>query len=145
VRSSISSSTPVLVIDDDEDIRTTLRMVLEIEGGCVVMEAADGTGALTLLCTSPPLARGPVRLSHAGPRWCGPADVAERLRWLPDQRACICLTVAKRAALPTTLLGLLARYDVPLVSRPFEIDDLLAAVYHAQQRLNQQSACWPWR
>jgi two-component system response regulator FlrC len=43
---------PVLVVDDDNDIRTALRDTLESEG-YAVHEARDGTDALSYLKTSP--------------------------------------------------------------------------------------------
>jgi len=44
---------PILVVDDDPDIQTTLRMVLEDEGYAVVV-AATGAEALALLETTTP-------------------------------------------------------------------------------------------
>ncbi|MEW5849425.1 MAG: response regulator [Myxococcota bacterium] len=43
---------PVLVVDDDVEIRSCLRLVLETEG-YAVLEAADGTQALDTLTHAP--------------------------------------------------------------------------------------------
>jgi hypothetical protein len=48
------SATHVLVVDDDTDIRGTLRMALE-DAGYTVHEAPDGLIAMDLLLTSPAL------------------------------------------------------------------------------------------
>jgi len=44
----------VVVADDDDGVRTLLRLNLELEGHCVVGEAADGGEALEMTCQCHP-------------------------------------------------------------------------------------------
>src|SRR5215472_16843619 len=48
----LPNESDVLVVDDDRDIRETLRFVLE-DAGYTVYEASDGRPALERLCTHP--------------------------------------------------------------------------------------------
>ncbi len=125
--------TTVLVIDDDDDTRATLRTLLE-ESGYTVMEAVDGVSALELLhCAGNGCV---VMFDYRMPRMNGEAllALAEREDLLAHRHAFICVTASPHS-LPPVLDGLLARYDVPLVAKPFEMDDLLAVVRKAEQRL----------
>lgn len=127
--------TTVLVIDDDESIRATLRMLLELEGGYTVLEAADGGSAIEMLRTSP---IGMVVLfDYLMPHMDGEAllALAERERWLTGRYAFVCMTVATHTQLPATMAALLAHYDVPFIAKPFNIDDVLAAVRQAERGL----------
>lgn len=129
--------TTVLVIDDDESIRTTLHMLLEAEGGYTVLEAADGKSAAEVLRASP--AGMIVLFDYLMPQMDGAAllALAEREQWLGGHYAFICMTVASQRELPAALAALLAHYDVPLIAKPFDIDNLLAGVRLAEQRLAQ--------
>ena len=44
----MARATSILIVDDDDDFRQVLRVVLEAEG-CAVYEAADGKTALGIL------------------------------------------------------------------------------------------------
>ena len=48
-----SERTPVLIADDDPDVRTMVRMLLELDGH-VVIEAKDGTSAWEMIETHSP-------------------------------------------------------------------------------------------
>lgn len=123
----------MLVIDDDDDTRAPLRLLFEDEGYTVI-ESADGDDALTTLHTSP---RGLVVVfDYRMPRMDGEAllALAERERWLADHHAFICVTASSNL-LPPTVSDLLARYRVPLVGKPFELDGFLAVITQAAQRL----------
>lgn len=137
--------THVLVIDDDADIRATLRLLLEDEGGYLVTDAADTEQALTVLHSSPQ--RLVVLFDYRMPRQESAAllALAEREVQLADRHAFICMTTTDSGRLPTTLLTLLAHYDVPLIAKPFDIATLLATVRQAEQRLTLRRAQRPHR
>ncbi len=126
-------STHVLVIEDDEGIRLALRMLLEAEGYAVAA-AVDGKQALALLDMSQE--GWVVVFDYRMPRLDGEAllALAEHEGWLAERHVFVCLTASPHR-LPPTLSALLARYQVPLVGKPFDLDDLLAAVQQAEQRL----------
>lgn len=50
--SAVEPSAPIMIVDDDEDIREALRTLLELEG-YTVLSAANGREALELLSSSP--------------------------------------------------------------------------------------------
>jgi DNA-binding NtrC family response regulator len=125
--------THVLVVDDDSDTRTTLRMVLE-DAGYAVREAEGGTAALDVLHTRPD---GLVVLfDYRMPGVDGDAlmALAEREHSLVQRHAFVCMTASPHSLAPT-LSALLTRYNVPLVAKPFDIDELLAVIEQAAQRL----------
>jgi CheY-like chemotaxis protein len=123
----------VCVVDDDEDIRTTLRFLLE-DAGYEVEEAAGGGAALRLLEASP-LPRV-VLLDRMMPRVDGVAVLRAY-----DERP----EIARR----TTIIFMTARSDPPdaetariiaastagIVAKPFDLDALLAAVERASRYL----------
>lgn len=122
----------VLVVDDDTDIRETLRLALEDEGYSV-HEAEDGMIALRALReSSHPLV---VLLDLMMPRLDGEgvlrAAVAdERLR-----RHVYVMVTAKYQSLPTSLRSLISTLDVPVLPKPVDLDDLLNTVADASGRL----------
>jgi DNA-binding NtrC family response regulator len=129
--------TTVLVIDDDCDIRDMLHMLLQDEGGYAVMEAADPASALDILHTTPHSLV--VLFDYRMPHIDGEAllALAEQEAGLTERHAFVCMTGANRDLLPPTLTMLLALYEVPLVAKPFDIDDMLAVIRQAEQRLAQ--------
>lgn len=125
----------VLVIDDDDATRATLRTLLEDEGGYVVLEACDVEIALAQLHED---SRNLVVLfDYRMPRTDGEAlmALAEREHWLVARHAFICMTAVSRDRLPATLLSLLTHYHVPLVTKPFDIETMLAAIREAEVAL----------
>jgi CheY-like chemotaxis protein len=120
--------THVLVVDDDPEIRAVLRCALQAAGHAV-MEAADGVSALDRLRASPnPLI---VLLDLRMPR----LDGAGVLATVAGDRALVhrhqfVLVTADPLPLPPALDALLASVDVPVVSKPFDIDTVLDLVAH---------------
>jgi CheY-like chemotaxis protein len=119
----------VLIVDNDESIRETARFLLEDEGHEVI-EAPDGAAALDLLRMSDqPMV---VLLDIVMPRLSGVELVKlvghdERLT-----RHAFVVWTASRVPVPTELL---ASLDAPLVPKPFDMDELLAVVARAAERL----------
>lgn len=123
----------VLVIDDDDEIRETLRFVLE-DTDYLVLEAPDGeVGLEALRASKRPLV---VLLDLMMPRFDGLA-VLRALRDDPPlarQHRYILITANGQTFAPP-LSTLLEMLDVPVVRKPFDIDSLLEAVARAALRL----------
>lgn len=124
----------ILLVDDDQDIRETLRIALE-EEGYEVDEAEDGAEALDLLRQSrQPLV---VVLDQRMPRLTGDALLryVNKKEHLPARHTFVLVT-ANRELLSPVSLRMLQRMDVPVVDKPFELDDLLNLVAHAADSLS---------
>jgi CheY-like chemotaxis protein len=125
----------VLVIQHDDALRETLREVLE-DTGYEVVEARNGEGALAILHTN--TKRGMVVImDQFMPRF----DGVELLREVAQDRKLtrrysFVLLSAARLTMRVTLVRLLTRLAVQVVSKPFDVDDFLAAVATANQRLS---------
>lgn len=124
---------PVLLVDDDPEIRQSLRLVLE-DAGYVVDEVADGNAALALLRSSP--TRMVVLLDVMMPGLDGPGA----LREIADdddlaRRHAYVLITANIAAVPLEQARDRLRLGIPIVQKPFNLEVLLEAVGHAARRL----------
>lgn len=123
----------VLVVDDDKAIRDALRLTLEDEDYAVA-EAADGAQALDALRSS--AHQQVVLLDFRMPRVDGgdvlnAIDMDSRLA----RRHAFILITANRNTLPLSLVTLLDRMEVPILPKPFDMDELLEAVAAAARRL----------
>lgn len=125
----------VLVVDDNQDIRETVRLTLEDEG-YTVLEAGDGHAALDMLRESPvPLV---VLLDQIMPGMDGTATLGMigRDERLARRHAYVMMTADSTIAAPEIVTSS-ADLAVPLVSKPFDIDDLLDAVAQAAGSLHE--------
>lgn len=121
----------VCVVDDDTGIRETLRFLLEDEG-YTVEEAEDGGELIALLRADP---RPRVVLLD---RMMARIDGVATLRLLAEQPA-----LARQAAVifmtarhdPVADAGLLRQTMFETVSKPFDLDELLAIVDRACRHL----------
>jgi len=126
----------VLVIQHDDALRETLREVLE-DTGYEVVEARNGEGALEVLHKNGK--RGMVVImDQFMPRF----DGVELLREVAQDRKLtrrysFVLLSAARLTMRVTLVRLLTRLAVQVVSKPFDVDDFLAAVAAANRRLTR--------
>lgn len=124
----------VLVVDDDDAIREAIRVLLEDEG-YVVYEAPDGKPALARLRAHP---EGMVVLLDVhmpgmdGLTLLRALDIDERLA---TRHAIILLSAHLSRTLPLDVATLLTRLNVPVLGKPFAIDDLVTVVQAAAQRL----------
>ena len=110
---------PILVVDDDEAIRTTVQSIL-VDEGYTVLGAADGVGALDLVCRQPPSL---ILLDMKMPVMDG-WGFARAYRAQPRPHApIVVLTAAVNAGQRTAEIG--AR---GYLAKPFNLDDLLAMV-----------------
>lgn len=129
---------PVLVVDDDYDIRETLRIALE-EEGYEVDEAEDGAQALSMLRTSPQPSI--VLLDLRLPRLNGDALLrrVERKEHLPAPHIFVLVT-ANRELLSPMSLRLLQRMDAEVIAKPFDLNVLLDLVAQAAQSLDRNAS-----
>jgi CheY-like chemotaxis protein len=125
----------VLVIDNDKATRDMLSILPHDEGGNAVIAADGPASALGVLHATPH--RLAVLFDYHMPRMDGVALLAltGEEAWLRERHAFVCMTGASRDYLPPTLLALLAHFAVPLAAKPFHLDDMLAAIRQAEQRL----------
>lgn len=123
----------ILVVDDDQEIRETLRQALEDEG-YEVYEAEDGAEALDILRES--VLPFVVVLDLRMPRLTGDALLrrVNRKEHLPAQHTFLLVT-ANHELLSPVSLRLLERMDVPVVAKPFDLDHLLDLVARAADTL----------
>lgn len=110
----------ILVVDDDEEIRASLRRGLVFEGYRVVL-APDGAAALAVIRDAPP---DLLVLDVMMPGLDG-LEVVRRLRAADDRLPVILLTA--RDAVPDRVEGLETGADDYLV-KPFAFDELLARI-----------------
>jgi CheY-like chemotaxis protein len=125
----------VLVVQRDDALRETLREVLE-DTGYEVLEAREGEDALAILHTNEQGGMV-VILDQFMPR----LDGAELLREVAQDRKLtksysFILLSAARLSMRIALVRLLTKLAVQVVSKPFDVDDFLAAVATASQRLS---------
>jgi len=107
----------ILVVDDDRDLRETLRDLLEDEGH-VVHLAADGAEALALLERQPAI--GAIVLDLAMPVMDG-FELYDRLRADPRYaRVKKIIVTSQQARGPA---------GAPLLRKPIRIDRLLALIH----------------
>jgi two-component system response regulator (stage 0 sporulation protein F) len=125
--------TAVLIVDDNESIRRSMRLILE-DAGYETFQASDGFEAYDLLATH---AEGMVvLLDLAMPGVDGPRFLEEFKKHpsLVARHAIVVVSVYADAKLPPRLVNLLTDLEVPVLGKPFDLDDLLAAVTRAEQR-----------
>lgn len=123
----------VLVVEDDDDTRATLRLALEDAAAYPVAEAADGAQALAQLRARAD--RVVVLLDLLMPGVDGLQVLrAAATEPLVGRHAFILMTADGRPPSPR-LSALLTRLQVPTVSKPFDMDHLLDVVAEAATRL----------
>jgi CheY-like chemotaxis protein len=125
---------PILIVDDDADVRELTRGVLELSGYGDILEARDGLEALRLLRDM--LAPMVVLCDLQMPRQNG-MQVIEALTSDPlgsPQHACVMVT-ANETLLSCAQRNLLRQHNIPVVRKPFELDELLDAVERAAARV----------
>lgn len=124
----------VLVVDDDADIRWAVRLLLEDEG-YVVGEAPAGNPALECLRETE---QGMVVLLDVlmpGMDGIQVMDVVTAEDTLATRHAYIMVT-ALDDALTHVVLDRLHALGVPVLAKPFDIDELIAAVQTAERVLD---------
>lgn len=129
-----SSARYALIVDDDKDIRATLRWLLE-DAGYQVVEAVEGGAALKVLRTTPH--HMVVLLDLMMPNGIDGESAlltAAQDAKLISQHSFILMTAAA-TTLRLAFVTLLSRLEIPVLHKPFDVDDALALVEAATQRL----------
>jgi len=131
----------VLIVDDDEGIRESLRYALE-DAGHTVLEVPDGIEALKLLRESSQRMVVLVDLMMPGLDGAGVLGAVAADPQLASQYAYILMTANPRT-LPPAFAGLLQSLAVPYFAKPFDVDDLLTLVDKAWDELQRREAQHP--
>lgn len=128
------SQSSVLVVDDDEAIRETLRFLLEDEG-YTVHEAASAAEAMDVLQRS----QEPIILlvDHLMPGSTG-LDFLSKVQQLPNTVELIAPIFMTASAKVQDLTSQAQALDprIVVVRKPFDLDELMAAVRECKQRLS---------
>jgi len=123
----------ILIVDDEPDIRASLRGLLEYEG-YTVGEAVDGMGGLALIRASArPLV---VLLDYKMPRMNG-GEMLQTVMADPQlaSRHAFIFVTANLPAFSPELLQVLASTAIPVIQKPFLLSDLLTEIERAVARL----------
>jgi two-component system response regulator (stage 0 sporulation protein A) len=124
----------VLVADDDELIRRTLRLILR-DAGHTVIEAADGKAALATLYSS--RERLVAILDLVMPRLggVGVLEAVDADAILARRHAYILITAFPQQLPPLAVADMLHRLGVPVLHKPFDMPLLLGTIKAAAQRI----------
>lgn len=127
----------VLIVDDDADIRMSMRALLEDIGGHTVDEAANGASGLEhLRASQEPLV---VLLDLLMPGMDG-LQVLQTVAAdedLATRHAYVLVSVSRRATIEEVPRSM--ALAVTIVPKPFDIDVLLATVSDADERIHEQT------
>lgn len=123
----------VLVVDDDEAIRETVRFALE-DVGYEVDEAADGLAALRKLHGAPSPSVVLLDLMMPGLDGAGVLGAVAADGELSRRHAYVLVTASNKTQ-TLAFATLLASLEVPTLAKPFDIDQLLHTVASARGRL----------
>jgi CheY-like chemotaxis protein len=124
----------VLVADDDRDIREAVRAVLE-DDGHEVSEASDGAAALLELRGRALSVVALVDLHLRGLDGLGVLRAVAADPALAGRHGYVLMTAFDFHRLSAADRGLLADLDVPLLGKPFDIDELLGVVARVARRV----------
>lgn len=123
----------ILIVDDDEAIRDTLRFALE-DSGYTVSEAADGLAALKKLRAIHDRTVVLLDLMMPGLDGAGVLGAVAGDQRLATRHAYILVT-ANTKTLTLAFANLLTSLSVPILNKPFDVDALLETVAAASRRL----------
>lgn len=123
----------VLVVEDDVEIRATMRLALE-DDGHTVLEAQNGLDALALLRSH----REPmvVLLDLLLPQLSGDAVLKQVVAdsELAARHSYVLLTAAHQS-FPPPFASMLKQLGVPILHKPFDLDTLFETVAQAAQHV----------
>lgn len=124
---------PILIVDDESEIRATLRLLLE-DNGYLVAEAAHGEAAIDYLrrATQPHI----VLLDLMMPRLDG-AGVLQIIQREPAlQQHAIVLMTARQRTLPLEVAKIVGIGHLTMLPKPFDIDVVLNIIRALEARQN---------
>lgn len=136
--SSATKNAPVLVVDDDDSIRETLRFALE-EEGYEVLEAKGGAEALSILPGAS--RRFIVLLDHILGDIDGVSVLRQLAQHLSQAAQHMYVLVTASAAVETLEQELrdLPLAPIAVIRKPFDIDALFAVVREANVQLQARA------
>jgi DNA-binding NtrC family response regulator len=124
----------VLVVDDDEGIRETLRSLLEDEGYEVSVAADGEEGLRAVLASEGPLV---VLLDLLLPNLSGEEVLSSTLKFFDGKaptRISFIIITANLQLLTPNLRAIMQSNNIPVAAKPFEADRLLAEIEQAAAR-----------
>jgi CheY-like chemotaxis protein len=122
----------ICIVDDDQPDRDLLRLVLESEGYSVE-EASSGQEALRLLRRSPH--RFVVLLDLRMPGLSGTEVLRQVAAEAPLATRHAFILISAWPDRPPELRALMSALSVPVVSKPFDIEELLEVIAQATKRI----------
>ena len=131
----------VLIVDDVQDLRDSIRYLLEGEG-YEVLEATDGRSALaTMRASRHPLV---VLLDLMMPHMPGDRVIETLIkeRAVPGKHAVVLLT-ASPATVPRDLHAVLKKHQIPVLSKTVPLEEIVEEVEQASERITLQQQ-QPW-
>ncbi len=116
----------VLIVDDDHDIRLALRMLLEEIAAITIEEARDGQEGLQILrhATAPYI----VLLDYMMPQFDGAYVLEQIANDAALSRHRFIVMTALNNTLPLKLERIRQKLGIPLVPKPFDIDQIVRIV-----------------
>jgi CheY-like chemotaxis protein len=126
--------THILIVDDDEAIRETLRLILE-DAGYTVLEECDGLAALRQLRQSKKPMVVLLDLMMPGMSGAGVLEEIAKESSLVKRFAFILVTAANNTQI-MSIAHLLASLVVPVIHKPWDIEHLLQTVATAAERIS---------
>jgi two-component system, response regulator, stage 0 sporulation protein F len=124
----------VLVVDDDQDIRDTLVLLLR-EEGYETFEAPDGQPALERLRQSQERMVVLLDMQMPGVDGLAVLEAVAAQAQLATRHAYILVTAYGGRTMPLKMANLLVELNVPILPKPFDINTVLEAVHQAELRL----------
>ena len=137
----VSRRWKVLIVDDVQDLRDSIRYLLEGEG-YEVLEATDGRSALaTMRASRQPLV---VLLDLMMPHMPGDRVIETLIkeRAVPGKHAVVLLT-ASPATVPRDLHAVLKKHQIPVLSKTVPLEEIVEEVEQASERITLQQQ-QPW-
>jgi CheY-like chemotaxis protein len=126
----------VLIVDDDVDIRMTMRTLLEDFGGHTVLEAVDGVSALEQLRASADSLVVLLDLLMPKLDGIGVLQAVAADERLATRHTFVLVTVSRKAESADLLASL--PLAVQVIAKPFDIALLLETVAESDRRLHAQ-------
>ena len=125
--------TTVLVVDDDRNLRRLVAVALEAEG-YDVLKAQNGIEALNVMCTTmqPLVVLLDLQMPQLGGAGVLGAVTADKK--LTTRNRYMLMTGNSRN-LPVALANLLVSLHVPILAKPFKVDQLLEMVAQSVRTL----------
>jgi CheY-like chemotaxis protein len=126
----MANMTPILILDDDADIRHTLRLLLEDEGYNVV---AFGWGAEALIYLRQHRTPHVIITDYLMPGMMGDEFLRLAQKEFAEVSHCYLLIAAyPLSQMPTEVTAALTAWKIPYIQKPFEAATIFSAINGCQ-------------